>query len=239
MAVDRQNPKPAERGPWLPVLLFFLVLGTFLPCLRNGFVSLDDGGYVSQNPHVLQGLTWSGVKWAWSSTEDSNWHPLTWMSHLLDGQLFGLNPAGHHATSVLLHAVNTVLLFLLLQKMTGARWRSLVVALFGVHPLRVESVAWVSERKDVLSVFFWMLTTWAYVRCAECGMQSPLTRNTQHATRLTHHAPRTTPHASRYYLLCLFFFALGLMCKPMLVTLPFALLLLDYWPLRRGPRTPV
>jgi tetratricopeptide (TPR) repeat protein len=257
MAVDRRNPKPAHRGLWLPVLLFCLVLGTFLPCLWNGFVNFDDSAYASQNPHVRQGLTWESLKWAWSNSEKANWHPVTWMSHLLDGQLFGVNPEGHHATSVLLHAVNAVLLFLLLEKMTGARWRSfMVAALFGLHPLRVESVAWVSERKDVLSVCFWMLTTWAYVRYAERSVtnnQWPVTsggkaengkqraegRRKKAVTSDPQPASRITPHASRYYVLCLVFFALGLLSKSMLVTLPFALLLLDYWPLRRWPQTPV
>jgi tetratricopeptide (TPR) repeat protein len=191
------------------------VLGTFLPCLRNGFISLDDPLYVSSNPHVAKGMTVESLQWAWGSTEAQNWHPLTWMSHLLDGQLFGSNPEGHHATNVLLHAANTLLLFLLLQKMTGARWRSFAVAaLFGLHPLRVESVAWISERKDVLSAFFWMLTTWAYLRYTE-------------------HLKSQISNFKFFYGLSLVFFVLGLLSKPMLVTLPFALLLLDYWPLRR------
>ncbi len=205
----------------LAVVLFLLVLGTFLPCLWNGFVNLDDPSYASRNPHVQQGLTWESLKWAWSSTESSNWHPVTWISHLLDGQLFGLNPIGHHATSVLLHALNTALLFLLLKKMTGARWRSFIVAaLFGVHPLRVESVAWISERKDVLSLFFWLLTTWAYVRYTD---ESKI-QNSKYKV---------------FYGLSLFLFALGLMAKSMLVTLPFTLLLLEYWPWRRWPQIPV
>jgi tetratricopeptide (TPR) repeat protein len=220
MPVDRRKPKAPEQGPWLPVLLFCLVMGTFLSCLQNGFVNLDDPSYASHNPHVENGLTWESVRWAWSNTESSNWHPLTWMSHLLDGQLYGLNPKGHHATSVLLHAANTVLLFLLLQRMTGARWRSfLVAALFGVHPLRVESVAWASERKDVLSAFFWLLTTWAYARYAKAfSFQLSAFRF--------------------FYALSLVFFVLGLLSKSMLVTLPFVLLLLDYWPLGRWGQTP-
>jgi tetratricopeptide (TPR) repeat protein len=209
-----------ERGPLLPVLLFCLVLVTFLPCLRNGFVSLDDPSYASRNPHVKQGLTLESLQWAWSNTECSNWHPLTWMSHLLDGQLFGLDPAGHHATSVLLHALNTALLFLLLQRMTGARWRSFAVAaLFGLHPLRVESVAWISERKDVLSAFFWILAIWAYVRYAD-NFKSQIS------------------NLKFFYALSLGLFVLGLLSKSMVVTLPFALLLLDYWPLRRWGQTP-
>ncbi|HEY3862235.1 MAG TPA: tetratricopeptide repeat protein [Verrucomicrobiae bacterium] len=216
MADERRNPHFLERGPWPAVLLSFFVLAAFLPCLRNGFVSLDDPFYVTQNPHVKEGLTLASLKWAWGSTDAQNWHPLTWISHLLDVQLFGLNPEGHHATNVILHAVNAALLFLLLRRMTGAPWRSFAVAaLFGVHPLRVESVAWISERKDVLSALFWLLTTWAYVRYAE----------------------KKRPRL--FYGFSLGLFALGLMAKPMLVTLPFTLLLVDYWPLRRWPGTPV
>ena len=245
MTAAPRKPKPAERMALLPALLFFLVLGTFLPCLWNGFVSFDDPLYVSQNPHVSQGLTWESLKWAWVSTEAQNWHPLTWISHLLDVQLFGLNPWGHHATNVVLHALNTALLFLLLQKMTGARWRSFAVAaLFGLHPLRVESVAWVSERKDVLSVCFWLLTTWAYVRYAEIesSKSKVQSQESKGKPRPTKSNPRLQVQsapppllASRrfWYWAAVFLFACGLLCKPMLVTLPFALLLLDYWPLKR------
>jgi len=200
-----------------PIILFFLVLAAFFPCIGNGFVNFDDPSYASQNPHVKEGLSWASIKWAWSNTESSNWHPVTWMSHLLDGQLFGLNPAGHHATSILLHAINTLLLFFLLNKMTRAWWRSiLVAAFFGLHPLRVESVAWIAERKDVLGVTFWMLSMCAYVSYAQ-GLGTK------------------DGAAWRLYILSLVLFALGLMAKSMLVTLPFALLLLDYWPLKRWP----
>jgi tetratricopeptide (TPR) repeat protein len=232
-------------------LLFLLVAGAFAPCLWNGFVSLDDPNYISLNEHVRPGLTWEGLRWAWTSTEVQNWHPLTWMSHMLDTQLFGLEPAGHHATNVLLHAVNTVLLFLLLRKLTGARWRSFVVAaLFGLHPLRVESVAWISERKDVLSTLFFLLTIWAYVRCVEersggvaewwrIGKRKSECRNQasgiQHSSTPALHRAAAT----RFYSLALVLFALGLLAKPMLVTLPFVLLLLDYWPLGRWPQTPL
>jgi tetratricopeptide (TPR) repeat protein len=214
MAVDRRNSYHAPSA-LLPALLFFLVLGTFLPSLRNGFVNLDDQSYVTDNPHVRQGLTRQSLKWIWGDTDSSNWHPLTWVSHMLDSQVFGVNPAGHHATSVLLHAVNAALLFLLLRKMTGALWHSFAVAaLFGLHP------SWISERKDVLSAFFWILTMWAYVRYAR-DVKSRIS------------------NFKLSYLLSLVFFVLGLLSKPMLVTLPFALLLLDYWPLRRWPQTPV
>ncbi len=154
----------------LAILLFFAVVAIFLPCLGNGFLSAygDDPLYVTENYHVTSGLSWENISWAFTSMERSNWHPLTWISHMLDCQIYGLKPWGHHLTNVLFHAINAVLLFFLLRQMTGAIWRSLVVAvLFAVHPLRAESVAWVAERKDVLSTFFWMLTIWAYVRYAE------------------------------------------------------------------------
>src|SRR6202044_3047470 len=152
---------------------------------------------------------------AFRSTEASNWHPLTWISHMADCQVYGLHPWGHHLTNVLLHAANALLLFILLRGMTRAPWRSLfVAALFGLHPLHVESVAWIAERKDVLSTTFWMLTLWAYATRAQ---------------KIRAHEA----HATGWYLLALVFFAAGLMCKPMLVTLPCVLLLLDYWPLDR------
>jgi Flp pilus assembly protein TadD len=173
------------------------------------FNNYDDKLYITENPHALAGWTSDGVMWAFTATHASNWHPLTWLSHLLDCELYGLNPKGHLFTNVLLHIVNTVLLFLLLRRMTGALWRSgFVAALFALHPLHVESVAWVAERKDVLSTLFWILTIWTYVRYVE------------------------RPGTKRY-LPILLSFALGLMAKPMLVTLPFVLLLLDYWPLER------
>jgi tetratricopeptide (TPR) repeat protein len=178
------------------------------------FLNFDDYDYVRDNPHVTSGLTWQGLSWALTSFSAYNWHPLTWMSLQLDSQLYGLAPRGFHATNLILHAANAVLLFHFLLRSTGAAWpAAAVAALFAVHPLHVESVAWVSERKDVLSTFFWMLTLLAYVRYAE------------------------RPSVRRYLLvvLCL---ALGLMSKPMLVTLPCVLLLLDYWPLRRWPSAP-
>jgi len=213
---------PGMRGGFLAATaLFALVAGVFLPALNHGFITYDDPTYVTENAHVTGGLTWAGVKWAFRSTEASNWHPLTWLSHMEDCQVYGLRPWGHHLTSVLLHAIDAVLLFAVLRKMTGAPRRSLfVAALFGLHPLHVESVAWVSERKDVLSTAFWMLVLWAYARRAELARAG-------------------RPGAPAFYGLSLLFFALGLMCKPMLVTLPFVLLLLDYWPLGRwtGPGT--
>ena len=205
--------------------LGLVTLLVYLPLLHNGFVNYDDPDYITGNAHVQAGLTWQGIVWAFKSGEAGNWHPLTWISHMLDCQLFGLNPAGHHLTNLLLHTTNTLLLFAWLNRLTGALWRSaLVAALFAWHPLHVESVAWASERKDVLSAFFWMLTLLAYTRYVTGGKrQMPGTEN----------ATPVTCHLSSFYFLALFFFACGLMSKPMVVTLPFVLLLLDFWPLRR------
>ena len=215
-SVERPAGRFSGRGVALTCAgLFLLVFLVFLPAASNDFVNYDDQDYVTENPHVKAGLTAAGVAWAFTTGHASNWHPLTWISHMIDCQLYGLKPWGHHLTSVLFHAVNAMLLFVVLQRMTGAMWKSLLVALlFGLHPLRVESVAWVAERKDVLSTFFWMLTLWAYVLYAE----------------------KSKSRSSRskvYYGLALFFFVCGLMSKPMLVTLPFVLLLLDWWPLGR------
>ena len=163
-----QGDHGGRRPFLLGALLFLFVAGIFLPAVTHDFITYDDPAYVTENAHVKGGLTWENVRWAFQSTEASNWHPLTWLSHMADCQLFGLHPWGHHLTNVLLHALNAVLLFVVLRKMTGALWRSLfVAALFGVHPLHVESVAWVSERKDVLSTTFWMLVLWAYARRTE------------------------------------------------------------------------
>jgi Flp pilus assembly protein TadD len=191
------------------VLLALVTLLVYLPVRHYAFVDYDDPDYVTDNPIVQAGLTWSGFQWAFTTGHASNWHPLTWLSHMVDCQLFGLNAGRHHLVNVLFHATNAVLLLLLLWRMTGAFWRSaLIAALFAWHPLHVESVAWVAERKDVLSTFFGLLTLMAYVRYAQRRLKVD-------------------------YLLALFFFACGLMAKPMLVTLPFVFLLLDYWPLRR------
>jgi tetratricopeptide (TPR) repeat protein len=187
----------------------------FLPTLRQGFITYDDPVYVTQNPHVTGGLTGANVAWALTSTEASNWHPLTWLSHMADCSLFGLEAWGHHLTSVLLHALNAVLLFAALRRMTGAPWRSLLVAaLFGLHPLHVESVAWVSERKDVLSTFFELLALIAY------AIRSQRIRDGK-------------PGTGNLYALSLLSFSLALMAKQMPVTLPCVLLLLDFWPLGR------
>ena len=176
----------------------------------NGYiVYYDDGAYVTQNPHIKAGLTAGSIRWAFTGIRCGNWHPLTWISHMVDYRLFGLKPMGHHLVNLILHLANTLLLFAILRRMTGSLWRSaFVAALFAVHPLHVESVAWVAERKDVLSTFFWMLAMGAYVLYSE------------------------KPGIKRY-LPVILLYALGLMAKPMLVTLPLVLLMLDYWPLRR------
>lgn len=213
-----KGQKPRQSNPsavFLSALLFLLAVCAFLPALKNGFINLDDPIYVTGNVHVNQGLTWPGLVWAFHGTDGGIWLPLTWFSHMLDCQLYGLKPWGHHLTSILFHAANTVLVFLWLRRMTGAMWRSFVLAaLFGLHPLRVESVAWVSERKDVLSALFWFLALCAYTEYVKKSQAGPSA-------------------AKNFYALALLFFILGLMAKPMLVTLPFVLLLLDYWPLNR------
>jgi Flp pilus assembly protein TadD len=199
----------------LAVLLALMTIALYWPATQYDFVSLDDPDYVTSNVHVQNGLTLGGMEWAFLNPVSANWHPLTMLSHMLDCQLFGLKPWGHHLTNLLLHALNTVLVFLLLRSMTGALWRSaLVAALFGAHPLHVESVAWVAERKDVLSAFFFLLTLLCWVRFV---------------SESTVHSPRSRV----FYGASLAMFALGLMSKAMLVTLPFVLLLLDYWPLKR------
>ncbi len=189
--------------------LALVTLAVYGQVVRHDFVNIDDDAYVYENRHVRSGLTAEGVVWAFTTLWASNWHPLTWMSHMLDCELFGLNAGYHHLANVFLHILNTTLLFLILRRMTGAVWRSgMVAALFALHPLHVESVAWISERKDVLSTLFFLLTLWAYGGYAR------------------------HPSLPRYGAVfgCL---ALGLMAKPMLVTVPFVLLLLDYWPLAR------
>ena len=191
------------------LLLVLITLLTYWQIGNCGFVNLDDGDYVFENPHVLSGLTMENVIWAFTRSHSANWHPLTWLSHMLDIEWYGLVPGGHHWTNLELHLANGLLLFLVLHLMTGALGRSgFVAALFLLHPLHVESVAWIAERKDVLSTFFWFLGMWAYIRYVQTALK-------------------------RYYLLLLLFFISGLMAKPMVVTLPFVLLLMDFWPLNR------
>ncbi len=207
------TPSHRRRELLVCLALVLCTLAVYWPIQGHGFLNLDDGAYVSQNAHVRAGLTWSSIRWAFTTGYFSYWHPLTWLSHMLDYQLFALDPAGHHATSIQLHTAAVLLLFLLLRQTTGSLWRSaFAAAFFALHPLRVESVAWISERKDVLSALLWMLTMLAYVWYAK------------------------RPSILRYAALLLSF-ALGLMAKPMLVTLPFVLLLFDYWPLRRIGKT--
>ena len=205
------------------LLLVVLTSAVYLRVERNPFIDFDDGTYVTNNPYVQDGLTWKTFTWAWTSAKLSgNWHPLTWLSHALDCQLYGLNPAGHHFTSVLLHVLNVILLFLLLLRVTGAKGRSfLVAAIFALHPINVESVAWVAERKNILSTLFFLLTLGAYGWYA------------------------VKPDVKRYVAVAVLF-ALALAAKPMVITLPFVLLLLDFWPLQRiagtnyrepGPKT--
>jgi protein O-mannosyl-transferase len=194
------------------VLLAASVFLAYSQVLHFDFVSYDDPDYVSANPHVQSGMTWAGTAWAFGSSFAGNWFPLTWLSHMLDWQLFGSDSGWHHFTSVWIHALTTLLLFGVLERMTGARWRSALVGLlFGLHPLHVESVTWVAERKDVLSGLFWVLTLWSYAAYA------------------------ARPVRGRY-VVTLVLFILGLMSKQMLVTLPVVLLLLDRWPLRKGTR---
>jgi tetratricopeptide (TPR) repeat protein len=191
------------------------VLAVYSQALQCDFINYDDYDYVTRNTNIQHGLDWDSIRWALTTAHAANWHPLTWVSHILDWNLYGPAAAGHHLTSVLLHTASAVLLFLLLHRLTAAPWPSaFVAAMFAIHPLRVESVVWVAERKDVLSTFFWMLAVGAYVRYAE-----------YQKSRISNY--------KFHYALALVFFALGLMSKAMLVTLPFVLLLLDYWPLGR------
>ena len=219
---NQKSPQRSDRPftadtKWNAVLSFLLGAATILlysPVSGHAFLIFDDHDYVTANLHIREGLSWNTVRWAFSSTAAANWHPLTWLSHALDYQLFGLNPAGHHLDSVLVHALNVMLLFLLLVRLTKRVGPSLfVAALFAWHPINVESVAWVAERKNVLSTLFFFSAIAAYARYAE------------------------KPHWQRY-LLVVALFAAGLMAKPMVITLPFVLLLLDYWPLERIHSSP-
>lgn len=232
----------AKGQTWLVgSLLALLTLALYWPARHFEFVDLDDPGYVFENQTVRQGVSGSGLMWALADAHEANWHPVTWVSHMLDCQCFGLRAGAHHLMNVGLHCANTVLLFLLLRAMTGAFWRcAFVAAAFAWHPLRVESVAWISERKDVLSAFFFLLTLWAYVRYADDEKQKAERRRQKgepqdaKASAFPPAAPRQRgKHALPHYALALICFALGLMSKPMLVTTPFVMLLLDFWPLGR------
>jgi protein O-mannosyl-transferase len=224
-----------SRPRFIGLLLALLTLAVYLPVARHGFILYDDGDYVTDNPVVRNGLTLSGIKWAFTTFHSANWHPLTWLSHMADCEWFGLNAAGPHCINALLHAANTVLVFALWWQLTrrkpetgapedddGAVWpAAFIAALFAVHPLHVESVAWISERKDVLSTFFGLLALLCYARYAKSRVQSP-------------EPTVQSPQSQRaFYTLALFFFAAGLISKPMLVTWPFVMLLLDFWPFQR------
>jgi protein O-mannosyl-transferase len=204
----RANPKHYT-NLILCAALIVVTLAVYWPVRNHEFIDLDDDAYIVSNPNVKSGLSWQGVKWAFTTGHAANWHPVTWLSHQFDCQFFDLKPAAHHLINLLFHIINTILVFLVFNRMTKGVWQSAFIAgLFALHPLHVESVAWVAERKDMLSTMFWLLTMFAYVRYAE--------RNS----------------ISRYFI-ALVLFILGLMSKPMLVTLPIVLLLLDYWPLER------
>ena len=202
-------PDSADRRRLVLWLLFGVVLLVYASAANHEFLNIDDDLYVTQNWRVQEGLSWENVKWALVALEAGFWHPLTWLTHMADCQFYGLTPRGHHVTNLVIHAVNVGVLFWVLQQMTGALWCSAVVAgMFGLHPLNVESVAWVAERKNVLSTLFWLLTMWGYLRYVR------------------------KPSWGRYWAM-MGVFVVGMMAKPMLVTLPCVLLLLDYWPLKR------
>ena len=211
---------PATHGfpSWLAALLIAIgAFALFAPAISHDFINYDDPDYVTQNLHVQSGITKESLRWAFGSVsgDSTYWHPLSWISHMIDCQMFGLKPAGHHAMNILFHSINAALLFLFLRRATGAFWKSALVAIFfAIHPLQVDTVAWVTERKNVLSTCFWFLTLLAYLRYSEAV---------------------TAKKANKvgFYFLTLLLFTLGLMCKPMLVTLPCVLLLLDFWPLGR------
>ncbi len=209
----------------IALLLALITLTAYLPVTQFEFTNYDDLDYVTNNPNVQAGLTWAGVTWAFTTGHAGNWHPVTWLSHMADVTLFGMNPGAHHFMGALFHAVNAGLLFILLRRLAGKIWlAAIIAALFAWHPLRVESVAWVAERKDVLSTLFGLLALLAYVKSVtseKCCV------NGQGDTS------RLILQSTRHYWLALLFFALSLLCKPMLVTLPCLLLLLDFWPLQR------
>ena len=191
------------------IFLIVITCAVYSQSLHFDFANYDDQEYVTKNPRVQNGITQSNIAWALTATHFANWHPLTWLSYMVDYELYGLNAGGYHLTNILFHLLNTLLLFFLLSRMTGTIGKSAFVAvLFALHPLHVESVAWVSERKDVLSTFFWLLTIWAYINYVKLP-------------------------SVRKYIVVVVFFILGIMSKPMVVTLPFVLILLDYWPLNR------
>ena len=231
------NPSQPAAQPHSRLLSFavclFLALSVWVvfgQTRNHEFINYDDTMYVYDNTMITRGLGLDGAVWAFTNKHGGNWHPLTTLSHMLDCQLYGLDPGGHHLTSLLLHAASAILLFLVMRNMTGALWCSaFVAAVFAIHPLRVESVAWVAERKDVLCGLFFMLTLWAYTRYAQ---KKSRVESQQTGAKTIIQMFDTRP-AALDYALALIFFALGLLSKPMLVTLPFVMLLMDYWPLNR------
>jgi len=219
-----------RRTGFAGLLLGLATLAIYWPVRHYDFIDYDDDGYVFNNPTVRAGLSWWGLVWSFVDQHECNWHPLTWLSHMLDCQLFGLHAGAHHLVNVLFHCANAVLLLLLLNSMTGKIGRSaFVAALFALHPLRVESVAWIAERKDVLSGFFFMLTLWLYVLHVKRQVAKPAAGDVSTGSLKESPGNRHLVFL-RWSLVC---FALGLLAKPMLVTVPFVLLLLDFWPLQR------
>ncbi|MBP1762825.1 MAG: hypothetical protein H6Q64_2367, partial [Firmicutes bacterium] len=207
--LNKISINPRRQTILVYIILTVITLAVFWPLSQNNFVNIDDPVYVTENIHIQSGITLQGVRWAFSTISAGFWHPLTWLSLMFDYQLYGLNAGGYHLTNLILHILSTLMLFWLFNRMTGSIWRSAFIAtFFALHPLRVESVAWIAERKDVLSAFFWMLTLCLYVYYTE----KPIIRR---------------------YLLVLLSFAFGLMSKSMVVTLPIVMILLDYWPLGR------
>jgi tetratricopeptide (TPR) repeat protein len=224
MPLETQNCNPSDPACVRVIcfLLGFITILLYWPVQSYQFNNFDDAQYITQNPRVQNGLTIKAVGWAFTTGYAANWHPLTWISHMVDVQVFGLKAGGHHFTNLLFHVANTILLFLLLCRWTNSIWRSaFVAALFAWHPMHVESVAWVAERKDVLSAFFWLLTLFAYGEYAKASGGS------------VEDEPKKPSRARRLYLLTLVLFVMGLLSKPMLVSLPVVLLLVDYWPLQR------
>jgi protein O-mannosyl-transferase len=227
------SSRASRATPWLLLALAAITIAVYAPVRHYDFVSIDDPLYVSENPIVARGLSTDGVLWALSTGHAANWHPVTWLSHMADVQMFGMVPGRHHVTSVALHVLNTLLLFFLLARLTRRTGASAcVAALFGVHPLHVESVAWVAERKDVLSTLFWFLALWAYVAFTQAsGSGASAASDGTTSSSASRGASRVRRVVS--YSLMIICYALGLMAKPMLVTLPIVLLLLDWWPLGR------
>ena len=213
---EEELGREARNEVFVVAAIVAVCLAIFGQVVRFQFINHDDDLYVYQNSFVLAGINWESVKWAFTTFHSANWHPVTWLSHMLDASIFGSSPGGHHLVNVIFHVANSVLGFFVFRRLTGDFWKSAIVAfLFAVHPAHVESVAWIAERKDVLSTAFWLLTLWLYAKHAEAD------------------SPDGPNYFSRPMFLALVTFALGLMTKPMLVTLPFVLLLLDYWPLGR------